>query len=122
MNLIIAMISPDKLEAVQAAVRPLDAAAAYVSTVGDLEQVCVGSYRGSNFSTPLARLRLEVVVVNERLLQETVDAIAMAATIDERGNRGSLFVVPLQAWIHRPGNDAGVASELEGRSYAAAAR
>jgi nitrogen regulatory protein PII len=105
MKLIVAMINSERVEAVQTALRPLDAVVMYVSSVGDLEQPLTGHYRGADYNQPTPRTRLEIVVVNEALLQETVDAIARAAAIDERGSRGSIFVIPLQAWIRRAGND-----------------
>jgi nitrogen regulatory protein PII len=49
-------------------------------------------------------MRMEIVVVNDRLAQDVVDAIAKAASISdaERIGSGSIFVTPLEQWVRIP--------------------
>jgi nitrogen regulatory protein PII len=99
MKLVIAVISPDKLEAVREALPEPDANVFYVNTVGDLREPIHKLYRGGRFTEPRPRLRVEIVVVNEMLLDEVIGAVISAAAADGHGN---IFVLPLEDWIRIP--------------------
>ena len=101
MKLVIAVISPDKLEAVRAALPEPDAYIFYVNLVGDVRDPIHNMYRGGHYTEPRPRLRVEIIVVNERLLDEVVGAVLGAAGSDGGGN---IFVLPLEDWIRIPAN------------------
>jgi nitrogen regulatory protein P-II 1 len=114
-KLIVAMIRPDKLEAVQEALPEPDAYIMYVSPVGDVREPILGTYRGSEYREPRPRIRLEIVVVNDVVVQEAVEVIARVACSPnlERVSNGSIFVMPLDEWVRiipadqpRPARDA----------------
>ena len=78
----------------------------YANQVGDVRESLLNTYRGVEYRQPRPRIRLEVVVVNDLLVQETVDVIARAAyepKMDYISN-GSIFVMPLDEWIRIPAN------------------
>jgi nitrogen regulatory protein PII len=89
MKLVIAVISQDKLDAVRF----------YVNLVGDVREPIHNSYGGGHYTEPRPRLRVEIVVVNEMLLDEVVGAVLGAASSDGGGN---IFVLPLEDWIRIP--------------------
>ena len=64
----------------------------------------LGCYRGSEYRNPRPRLRLEVVVVNDLKVQDTVAGICrMACTRHPAAvSSGSIFVMPLDEWVHIP--------------------
>jgi len=101
MKLVIAVISPDKLEAVRAALPEPDAYIFYVNLVGDVRDPIHNTYRGGHYTEPRPKLRVEIIVVNERLLDEVVGAVLGAAGSDGGGN---IFVLPLEDWIRIPAN------------------
>src|SRR5215475_3158233 len=104
MKLIVAMIRPDKLEAVQQALTEPDAYVLYVSRVGDLRESLVGHYRGADYLEPRPRLRLEIVVVNDLIVQDVIDTLVDIACVPnrERVSNGGIFVIPLDQWIRIP--------------------
>jgi len=104
MKLVIAVISPEKLELVRDALPEPDAYIFYVNLVGDVRNPVHGSYRGSSFVEPRSRMRVEIIVVNEMLLEEVVRAVGKAASSesDDQGSGGNIFVVPLEDWIRIP--------------------
>ena len=99
MKLVIAVISPDRLQAVREALPEPDAYVFYINSVGDLREPVHKLYRGGHFIEPRPRLRVEIIVVNEMLLDEVVGAVISAAASDRHGN---IFVVPLEDWIRIP--------------------
>jgi nitrogen regulatory protein PII len=105
-KLIIAVVQTDKLSAIQEALHEPDAYVMYANPVGDVRESVLSTYRGLEYRQPRPRIRLEVVVVNDLLVQETIDVIAQAAyepTLDHISN-GSIFVMPLDEWIRIPAN------------------
>ena len=116
MKLVIAVISPDKLDEVRVALPEPDAYVFYVNLVGDVRDPIHNSYRGGHYTEPRPRLRMEIVVVNEMLLDEVVRAVLGAAVSDGGGN---IFVVPLEDWVRIPSNHTDVpcpSSAKPGRS------
>ena len=115
MKLVIAVIAPDKLELVRNALPEPDAYIFYVNLVGDVRYPVHGSYRGGSYQEPRSRLRVEIIVVNEMLLEEVVRAVMLAASSedDDRGSGGNIFVTPLENWIRIPDGNSNSASQLE---------
>jgi len=115
MKLVIAVIAPDTLELVRSALPEPDAYLFYVNLVGDIRNPVHGSYRGGSFQEPRSRLRVEIIVVNEMLLDEVVQAVMQAALAgsDDRGSRGNIFVLPLENWIRIPDWNSNSALQLE---------
>jgi nitrogen regulatory protein PII len=103
MKLVIAVISQDKLDAVREALPEPDAYVFYVNLVGDVREPIHNCYRGGHYTEPRPRLRVEIVVVNEMLLDEVVGAVLGAASSDCGGN---IFVLPLEDWIRIPSTHA----------------
>jgi nitrogen regulatory protein PII len=115
MKLVIAVISPDKLESVREALPEPDAYIYYVNLVGDVHDPIRSSYRGGTFLEPRRRLRVEIIVVNEMLLDEVVRAVMLAAS-SEGGHgfrSGDIFVLPLENWIRIPDGQASPAPQPE---------
>ena len=100
MKLIVAIIRPEKLEAVQQALNERDV---YLMTVTDVrgcgrQRGYTEVYRGSEFQVRLLpKLKLEIAV-NEAFVEATVEAIVNAARTGETGQvgDGKIFVVPLE--------------------------
>jgi nitrogen regulatory protein P-II 2 len=103
MTLIVAIIRPEKLEAVQAALEEPDACLVSISEVGDGLGMR-SFYRGAEIRVSQPRLRLEVIVVNEMLVRDAVQAIvrAGAATGEERLGHGNVFAIPLNEYVRIP--------------------
>ena len=102
------MISPDKLEAVREALPEPDAYVFYVNLVGDVRDPIHSCYRGGHYTEPRPRLRMEIVVVNEMLLDEVIHVVTGAASSDKSGN---IFVLPLEDWIRIPGGRSASSEE-----------
>jgi|SRR5215471_6393142 len=104
MKLVVAVIAPEKLEPVRDALPEPDAYIYYVNQVGDVREPVQGHYRGQSYLEPRARLRVEIIVVNEMLLDEVVDAVMTAASCGnaDRVSSGNIFVMPLDAWHRIP--------------------
>ncbi len=103
MKLIIAIIQPEKLEAVKDA---LTEAEVVRLTVIDCQgfgrqKGQVGIYRGHAFAYNLLRKVQLQIAVNEDFVQPTVDAILRAARTGEAGaiGDGKIFVVPMDDCI-----------------------
>ena len=103
MKLIIAIIQLEKLEGVQAAINESEARLVSVSQVAG-GTARKGVYRGGVIRVPLPRLRLEIVVVNEMLVRQTVDSIARAASTSDlsRLGNGDIFVMQLDEYVRIP--------------------
>ena len=99
MKLIVAVIPGDKLWEIKETLKEPDVYVMYVSPVGDVRESFVGHYRGSEYRNPRPRLRLEVVVVNDLRVQ---DAVAHICRIACTRHPGSIFVMPLEEWVHIP--------------------
>jgi nitrogen regulatory protein PII len=104
MKLVVAVIAPDKIDLVRQALPEPDAYIYYVNQVGDIREPIQGHYRGQTYLEPRARLRVEIIVVNEMLLDEVVDTVIKAAATNMEGHvsSGNIFVLPLDAWHRIP--------------------
>lgn len=118
MKLIVAVIRPEKLEAVQEALDEPGVGLVAVSQAVDPREPCPRSYyRGLPIRVPRPRLRIEIVVVNEALLGWAKGAIARASTSNERDRvgDGDILVMPLDdhVRISRQARDEPVADGVE---------
>ena len=103
MKMIVAIIRPDRLEAVQAALNESDV---YLMTVSDVrgcgrQRGFTEVYRGSEFRVRLLpKLKLEIAV-NDAFVEATVEAIVHAARTPETGQigDGKIFILPLEDCI-----------------------
>ncbi len=99
MKMIVAIIRPEKLEAVQQALAERDV---YLMTVSDVrgcgrQRGYTEVYRGSEFKVRLLpKLKLEIAVT-EPFVEATVEAVVHAARSGETGQigDGKIFVLPL---------------------------
>jgi len=114
MKMIIAVIRPDKLEAVQQALNERDV---YLMTVSDVrgcgrQRGYTEIYRGSAFQIRLLpKVKLEIAV-NDAFVEATIEAIVHAARTAETGQigDGKIFVLPLDDCIRiRTGERGGEA-------------
>ena len=103
MKLIIAIIQPNKLEAVKEALTEVEV---YRLTVMDCQgfgrqKGQVGMYRGHQFSVNLLRKVQLQIAVNEEFVQPTVDAILRGGRSGERGEigDGKIFILPMDDCI-----------------------
>ena len=99
MKLIIAIIRPEKLEAVQAALNEREV---YLMTVSDVrgcgrQRGYTETYRGSEVLIRLlSKVKLEIAV-NDDFVQPTIDAILSAARSEPgKIGDGKIFVLPLE--------------------------
>jgi len=111
MKLIIAIIRPEKLEAVQAALNNKEV---YLMTVSDVrgcgrQRGFTESYRGSEVLIRLlSKVKLEIAV-NEAFVEPTIDAIQNAARSGNIGD-GKIFVLSLDECVRiRTGERGGKA-------------
>jgi len=104
MKLIVATLQTEKWTDVYDALKPNDAYVMYVSSVGDLRETVLGSYRGATFSEPRQRTRLEIVVMNDLVVEDIVEIIKEAAHTNDNQkiSNGSIFVLPLEEWMTIP--------------------
>ncbi|MDB5291339.1 MAG: transcriptional regulator [Phycisphaerales bacterium] len=113
MKMIIAIIRPDKFEAVQAA---LDEKEVYLMTASDVrgcgrQRGYTETYRGGKgFIRLLSKVKLEIAV-NEDYVQPTIQAILKAARSEPgRIGDGKIFVLPLEECYRiRTGEEGNVA-------------
>jgi nitrogen regulatory protein PII len=98
MKLLVAMIRPEMLEAVQEALDEPGVCLLAVSRAADPREPCARErYRGLEVRLPWPRLRIEVVVVNEALVDWAVNTIARAASSPDaaRQGNGDILVMPV---------------------------
>ena len=103
MKMIVAIIRPEKLEAVQHALNHSDV---YLMTVSDVrgcgrQRGFTEVYRGSEFQVRLLpKVKLEIGV-NDAFVEATIEAIVHAARTAETGQigDGKIFVMPLDDCI-----------------------
>ena len=114
MKLITAIIRPEKLEAVQAALSERDV---YLMTVTDVrgcgrQRGFTEVYRGAELQVRLlSKLKLEIAV-NEAFVEATIEAIVHSARTGETGQvgDGKIFVQPLDDCVRiRTGERGGQA-------------
>jgi nitrogen regulatory protein P-II 1 len=99
MKMVVAIIRPEKLEAVQSALHERDV---YLMTVTDVrgcgrQKGYTELYRGTEIQVQLLpKLKLEIAV-NEAFVEATVEAIVHAARSGETGRigDGKIFVLPM---------------------------
>jgi nitrogen regulatory protein P-II 2 len=99
MKMIVAMIRPEKLEAVQLALNERDV---YLMTVTDVrgcgrQRGFTEVYRGTEFVVRLLpKLKLEIAV-NDAFVEAAVEAIVHAARSEDTGQigDGKIFVLPI---------------------------
>src|ERR1700683_2292426 len=99
MKMIVAMIRPERLEAVQKALAERDV---YLMTVTDVrgcgrQRGFTEVYRGTDFKVRLLpKLKLEIAV-NDAFVEATIEAIVHAARSAETGQigDGKIFVLPM---------------------------
>jgi len=111
MKYIIAIIRPEKLEAVQAA---LDANEVHLQTVSNVhgcgtQRGYTEQFRGGQIPVRLVqKIKLEIAV-NEKFVAPTVEAISKAAYSGKIGD-GKIFILPMDDCIRiRTGERGGVA-------------
>jgi nitrogen regulatory protein P-II 1 len=99
MKLIIAIIQPDKLEAVKQALTDVEV---YRLTVMDCQgfgrqKGHAGVYRGHEFAVNLLRKVQLQIAVNDPFVQPTVDAIVRGGRSGEKGQigDGKIFILPM---------------------------
>ena len=103
MKMIVAIIRPEKLEAVQHALNDRDV---YLMTVTDVrgcgrQRGFTEVYRGTEFVVRLLpKLKLEIAV-NDAFVEATIEAIVHASRTPETGQigDGKIFVLPLDDCI-----------------------
>jgi nitrogen regulatory protein P-II 1 len=114
MKLIIAVIQPDRLEAVKAALADVEV---FRLTVMDVQgfgrqRGHTELYRGHEFSVNLLRKVQLMIGVNDEFLEPTVDAIIKGAKTGATGEvgDGKIFVLPMEDCIRiRTGERGGEA-------------
>jgi nitrogen regulatory protein P-II 2 len=113
-KMVVAIIRPEKLEAVQAALNERDI---YLMTVTDVrgcgrQRGHTEVYRGTEIqSRLLPKLKLEIAV-NDAFVEATVEAIVHSARVGETGQigDGKIFVLPLEDCVRiRTGERGGPA-------------
>ncbi len=114
MKLIIAIIQPERLEAVKAA---LAEAEVFRLTVMDVQgfgrqRGQTEVYRGHEFTVNLVRKVQLMIAVNDNFLEPTIDAVVRGGRTGESGEigDGKIFVLPLEDCIRiRTGERGGEA-------------
>jgi nitrogen regulatory protein PII len=104
MKLIVAMIRPETLSAVQEALSDTEARLMSVGEVSDLRRPQANVYRGAQYRISRMRLRLEIVVGNETAVDEVVEAITRGAGTSGLGRWGGedVFVMNLDDYRSTP--------------------
>jgi len=114
MKLIVAVIRPEKLEAVQRALNERDV---YLMTVSDVrgcgrQRGFTEQYRGTEFRVNLLpKLKLEIAI-NDAFVEAAIEAIVHAARVGDTGQigDGKIFVLPLEDCVRiRTGERGGQA-------------
>src|ERR1700736_5886853 len=103
MKMVVAIIRPEKLEAVQKALADRDV---YLMTVSDVrgcgrQRGFTEGYRGTEFQVRLLpKLKLEIAV-NNAFVEATIEAIVHAARTEGTGQigDGKIFIFPLEDCI-----------------------
>src|SRR5262249_32969025 len=108
MKLIVAIIRPEKLEAVQASLQEPEECLVSVSQVvgNGRDPGFTELYRGREVRVPRPKLRLEIAV-HDAQVQGAVEAIARAGFTDDSGHlgRGNIFVMHLDEDVRIPGGE-----------------
>lgn len=118
MKMIIAIIRPERLEAVEKALQAvLDEEDKYRMTVDTVEghgrqEGEVEIFRGRSVRSHMVQKKRVTVCVNDAYVEKTLDAIVRAARTGEQGavGDGKIFVVPLEEAVRiRTGERGGKA-------------
>jgi nitrogen regulatory protein P-II 2 len=117
MKLIIAIIQPEKLDVVQAALTEQKACLMTVSQVlgEEREPGCKGTYRGGEFRVHRPKIRLEIAV-NDWVVEGAVETIIRAGATGDSGQIGDhkVFVMQLDGYVASPtANDDRWSSQYE---------
>lgn len=102
MKLVVALIPPERLDAVQEVVDDPGTSIVAVSQVGDVREPRLRAvYRGAQYAVPRPRLRVEIAVVNEALVPSLVTNLRQAVALAESGREGSgdVLVMPLDECV-----------------------
>jgi len=108
MKLIVAMIRPETLLAVQEALAETEARLMSAAEVSDLRRPQAIVYRGTQYRVSRVRLRLEIVVANQEAVDEALEAIGRGAGANRAGPWGGedVFVMDLDAYHSAPAKAA----------------
>lgn len=102
MKLIVAIIRPEKLEPVQAALKMWEVCLISISQVLSEggEPGCKGMYRGTEFQVRPSKLRLEIAV-KDQLVETAVEAIVRSACTANSAQTGEIkvIVIPLDGCV-----------------------
>ena len=110
MKMIVAIIRPEKVEEVQAALGKKDI---YLMTASDVrgcgrQRGYSETYRGGGYVRLLSKVKLEIAV-NDEFVGPAVEAIKTAAKTGKIGD-GKIFVLPLESCTRiRTGEEGGIA-------------
>jgi nitrogen regulatory protein PII len=102
MKLVVAMIRPETLPAVQEALADTQARLMSVGEVSDLRRPQANVYRGAPYRVSRVRLRLEIVLGNETPVDEVVAAVSRGAGGSGRWGGEDLFVLNLDDYRSAP--------------------
>ena len=111
MKLVVAIIRPEELDGIRAALDEPGVSLACISQARVIDGYAPRStaiYRGVEVRVPHPRLRLEVVVVNEALVSWVVDAFNRVGHGDDMGHAGNatVLVMPLDEPVNASGRKA----------------
>jgi nitrogen regulatory protein PII len=129
MKLIVALIPPERLDAIQEVVTDPATSLVAVTQAGDVREPRLKAvYRGASYAVPRPRLRVEIAVVNEALVPSLVTAIRLAGALGDSGREacGDVLVMPLDECVRivrdhsasreeHPDPDRELASESDAR-------
>ncbi len=103
MKLVIAIIQPNRLEAVKEALTEVDVVRLTVMDCQGYgrQKGHVGTYRGHELSIHLLRKIQLQIAVNEEFVEPTIQAIVRGARTSEKGQigDGKIFVIPMDDCI-----------------------
>jgi len=114
MKIVVAIIRPEKLESVQAALSDIEV---YLMTVSDVrgcgrQRGQTETYRGAEFQVRLLpKIKLEIAV-NDAFVEPTIEAIVHAARTGDTGQigDGKIFILPMDDCVRiRTGERGGQA-------------
>lgn len=104
MKVIVAVIHPDAMGAVQAAIDEPGARVVSLSVAG--EPGARGVYRGAAFDALWQRFRVEIVVPNDAAAPSVLDAVVRAASLGGQPTaNGSVMMMDLEACVRVPSTD-----------------
>ena len=108
MKLIVAIIQPEELDGIRAALEEPGVSLVGISQAHLIDGYAprsTATYRGVEVRVPHPRLRLEVVVVNDALVSWVLDAIVRVGHRDDSApvNDAQVFVMPLDEPVYVSG-------------------